>query len=111
MRSSKSRTPVLPISSIGRATVVSRKDRRSLRDILEPDHQDIFRHAASRPLQRADGADPHLVVEGKDRGQLTSGNDPPLEQLLSRGRAAIRPAIAPYQSAGGVVAVDRGDQS
>jgi hypothetical protein len=74
-----------------------RKDRRGLRDIIKPDDRNILRHAAPRSLQRADGADCHLVIEGKDSGDIAASNHPSLQELLSRGRAPIWPAIASYK--------------
>src|SRR5215218_10211959 len=78
-----------------------RIDGRRLRDIIEPDHRDIPRYAVARSLQRSDGADGHLVVEGEDGGHVASRNDPPLQKLTDRTGAPIRPAIAPDDTLGG----------
>ena len=78
MRSSKSRTPIDPISAIGWAIVVSAgkiaADCGMSSNPITETSSGTRHPAAAAP----DGADRHLIVEGEDRGDIASANDPPL---------------------------------
>src|SRR5688500_18412793 len=94
MRSSRSRTPILPISPIGWPIVVSAGKIAADCGIASYPITEM----PSGTLQRTDGAGRNLIVEGEDGGNGASGDDSLFQKLTSRRGASIRPAIAPHQS-------------